>query len=155
MGRICQICGCERPNEQFGGRGQRASTCKRCLRRPKAERRLILATDEVRGFLDQSNISAKNIQRLEQLASINDEAFQELRQLVIDIARISPRRKRRWIRIRDQEPELFEHCLQFGLLDDCEPAVHPDEPDNAAVMWIDPADDDGIQDTSPSGEMFF
>src|SRR2546429_7034066 len=38
MGHYCRICGCERPNEQFSGKGHTIHVCKRCQARPKSER---------------------------------------------------------------------------------------------------------------------
>ena len=64
IGRFCAICGHSRPNEQFGGRGERARVCRQCRKRPHEERRRILLQEEILGFLDQSNISSKNLRRL-------------------------------------------------------------------------------------------
>ena len=118
MGRTCRICGRSRPNEQFGGKGERASTCSKCRQRPKDERRLILATEEVHGFLNQSRISDKNIKRLGELAGIDDAAFQSLRSLVLQIATIRPGKRRRWKVLRLQHLDLFEQIVDCGHFDD-------------------------------------
>jgi len=121
MGRTCRICSRERPNEQFGGKGYSASVCKKCRKRPKSEQQRILATDEVLGFLlDQSNISAKNIKRLETLATIEDERFQRLRTLVSEIALVKPHRRRRWSYLRTQHPGLYKQAVDAGLIQDTE-----------------------------------
>ena len=74
MGRICHICRRERPNESFGGRGQRAHVCKKCMEMPKQQRKLLLAKMELSSFLDQTHISNLNIIRITQLAdSLNPE----------------------------------------------------------------------------------
>jgi hypothetical protein len=117
MGRYCKICGYSRPNEQFGGRGLRAVICKKCRTRPKPERERILATDEVYGFLDQSNISAKNINRLQELDSIEHEPFQQLRSLVLAIAHVKPGKKRRWKVLRAKHRNLFDRLVESGLFD--------------------------------------
>ena len=67
MGRYCRVCGRHRPHEQFGGRGQRAIICSKCRRLPREERMRVLWLDEIFGFLEQSNISKKNLRRLQQL----------------------------------------------------------------------------------------
>lgn len=67
MGRVCDCCGCERPNERFGGRGQRARICRDCRRLPKVELERLLAMEEILGFVEQSNISTKNIARLQSI----------------------------------------------------------------------------------------
>jgi uncharacterized membrane protein len=41
MGHYCRICGRERPNEQFSGKGHRIHVCKRCKAMPKSERQVI------------------------------------------------------------------------------------------------------------------
>lgn len=37
MGHYCRICGRERPNEKFSGKGHRAHVCRDCYRLPKEE----------------------------------------------------------------------------------------------------------------------
>ena len=116
MGRRCRVCGRERANEKFGGKGYGAFVCRDCRQRPKAEQALILATDEVWGFLDQTNISAKNIARLESLASIADAAFQELRLLVLEIGRVRPRKRQRWKNVQREYPDLYRKVVAAGWL---------------------------------------
>ena len=117
MGRCCKICGRSRPNEQFGGKGLRAVICKKCRSRPKVERDRILAIDEVYGFLEQSNISTKNIKRIQELESIEDEPFQRLRSLVLEISRVKPGKKRRWKVIHAMHRSLFERLVESELFD--------------------------------------
>ena len=116
MGRRCRIRGSERANEKFGGKGYGAFVCCDCRQRPKAEQALILATDEVWGFLEQTNISAKNIARLESLASIADAAFQELRMLVLEIGRVRPRKRKRWKSVWRDHPDLYRKVVAAGWL---------------------------------------
>ncbi|HQX52816.1 MAG TPA: hypothetical protein PLR25_23045 [Planctomycetaceae bacterium] len=114
MGRNCRICGRKRPNEKFGGKGYAAFVCRDCRQRPKPEQALILAKDEVWGFLQQTNISAKNIARLESLASIQDAAFQELRMLVLEIASVRPRKRKRWKNVWLEYPDLYRRVIAAG-----------------------------------------
>jgi len=114
MGRQCRICGRGRANEKFGGKGYAASVCRDCRKLPKVEQALILATHEVWGFLDQTNISAKNIARLEALASIDDDEFQELRMLVLEIARVRPRKRKRWKNIWREHRHLYRRVVAAG-----------------------------------------
>ena len=119
MRRTCRICGRQRPNEQFSGRGYGASVCRRCRKQPKSEQQRILATDEVLGFLmNQNNISAKNILRLERLASIEDADFQTLRVLALEIARVKPHKRRRWKFLHADHPDLYCRAINAGLLGD-------------------------------------
>jgi hypothetical protein len=68
MPYYCRICGRSRRNEKFSGRGHRIHICKDCQRLPREQRDRIERMDELYGFLEQSNISPKNIARLEILA---------------------------------------------------------------------------------------
>lgn len=117
MGRTCRVCGRSRPNEHFGGRGARAYACRKCRRLPKQERRRILATNEVYGFLRQKNISAKNIKRLEQFGSVQDSEFQRLRALVLSVAQIHPRKRRRWRNLQQSSPDLYQRIIESELFD--------------------------------------
>jgi ribosome-binding protein aMBF1 (putative translation factor) len=51
MGHYCRICGRERPNEQFSGKGHKIHVCKRCKARPKSERQAIEDKDDIFAFL--------------------------------------------------------------------------------------------------------
>lgn len=69
MGRVCDICGRERPNEAFGGgRGPRSHVCNLCMKMPKPKRQAILAEMELSSFLGQTHISERNISRIRQVA---------------------------------------------------------------------------------------
>ena len=69
MGRYCRVCGRNRPHEHFGGRGQRAIICKSCRRLPRERRMRALWLNEIYGFLEQSNVSKKNLRRLHRESS--------------------------------------------------------------------------------------
>ena len=60
-------------NEKFSGRGHRNQICKDSQRLPRDQRDRIERMDELYGFLEQPNISRKNITRLEILAHANSE----------------------------------------------------------------------------------
>jgi ribosome-binding protein aMBF1 (putative translation factor) len=51
MGHYCRICGRERPNEQFSGKGHKIHVCKRCKARRKSERQAIEDKDDIFAFL--------------------------------------------------------------------------------------------------------
>lgn len=106
-----------RANEQFGGRGLRAVVCRRCRQRPKADLQRILATDEVYGFLDQSRISAKNIQRLLELEAMDNVTFQSLRTIVFEIATVVRRKRKRWTILQEKHPDLFQRIINSDWLD--------------------------------------
>ena len=121
MGRTCLICFRERPHERFGGKGYGARVCKECRQRPKSEQKRILAENEIFGFVNQQNISAKNIRRLEELVSIEDPGFQFLRRLTLEIARITPRKRKRSITLRSQHPLIYRHAVDALLINEVPP----------------------------------
>lgn len=118
MGRTCLICFCERPNERFGGKRHGARVCKECRKLPKSEQKRILAENEIVGFLDQKNISAKNVKRLQELMSIEDPPFQFLRRLIEEIAQVTPRRRGRLKILRSGYPDIYHRALDAALIDD-------------------------------------
>lgn len=118
MGRHCILCGRERPNEQFGGgRGLRSVICRKCRQIPKDVRKRMLATDEVLGFLEQKNISKKNIKRLIELESIGEASFENLRSLVLEIAHAHPQKRQRWKNIRKTDRNLFDRIRDSKWFD--------------------------------------
>jgi hypothetical protein len=95
MGHYCHICGRVRANEKFSGRGHRDHICNDCQRLPHEERALITCMDELYDYLEQSHISQKNIDRLRILLHHSDPEVRSLAELVQDIARVKPYRRRR------------------------------------------------------------
>ncbi len=125
MGQYCRICGRERANEQFSGRGHRIHVCKGCQSLPKSERRAIEDRDDIFGFMHQSHISKKNVARLEQLAKSDDARVASLAAIVLEVARVTPYKRRR-IKIlgrnhRDLLRKLGETGLVFAHTWDCVP----------------------------------
>lgn len=119
MGRCCYMCCRERPNEQFSGKGIHSRVCKRCRRtNTKKQIQVTLASAEIYSFLEQKNISKKNIKRLESLEQLEDEEFQSLRALILAIARAHPRRKKRWRTIRQNHRDLWAACVARHLVED-------------------------------------
>lgn len=141
MGRVCGCCGCERPNERFGGKGQRARICSDCRRLPKAELQRNLAIGEILGFMDQSNISQKNIARLNGLALIDDATFQKLRTMILEIAQLAPRRRRRWKLVAANNSNLLQRAIEAGLVEDFRETGAFEEPDPFEFIHIQGSDD--------------
>ena len=118
MGRDCRYCGRERPNEAFSGKGHRIGICKRCAQRPKAEREPPMLIEEIAGFLDQSNISEKNRQRLGLLVESPYPEVAGLAKAVLAIASRWPRKKRRWQALRQLDPAFFAQLEEMELVPD-------------------------------------
>jgi len=117
MSHYCRICGRERPNEKFSGKGHRTHVCKDCAQRPRAERAAIEQEEEIFGFLKQSHISDKNMRRLEILAASSESRIAELASLVIEVARIKPHKKRRLKVLARERRDLLAALERTGLID--------------------------------------
>ena len=63
--------------------------------------------DELSGFLEQSNISRKNIARLEVLAQHESSEVKDLALLILEVARVKTHKRRRWKFLAAKHPELF------------------------------------------------
>ncbi len=127
MGHYCHICDRIRANEKFSGRGHRDHICNDCQRLPREERDRVTCLDELYGFLEQSHISQKNIDRLGILTRHADPEVCKLANLVLDIARVKPYMRRRLkflakndrnLLLRLQEAYGGDLPEKFGPIDD-------------------------------------
>jgi ribosome-binding protein aMBF1 (putative translation factor) len=116
MGHYCRICGRERPNEQFSGKGHKVHMCKRCVAMPKSERQAIEDKDDIFGFLEQSHISEKNVARLERMAKSDHPQVASLAAIVLDVARVKPYKARRLKFLAQKHPELLGKLRDSGLI---------------------------------------
>lgn len=78
---------------------------------PREKRERIEILDELWDFLDQRNISAKNIGRLKNLVAHPDLEVQRLAMLVLDVALVHPYKRRRWRRLAARHRDLFHHAV--------------------------------------------
>jgi len=118
MGRFCRICGRDRPNEKFSGKGHKIHVCKDCQKMPKTERERIEIVDELHGFVWQSRISEKNRKRLKVLLEHEDPTIKDLACLLLQIAAIAEGRRKRWAKIREKDRDLYRQCEELGFTDD-------------------------------------
>jgi ribosome-binding protein aMBF1 (putative translation factor) len=116
MGHYCRICGRERPNEQFSGKGHKMHVCKRCQAKPKTERQTIEDQDDIFGFLRQSHISERNVIRLGQMAKSDSPEVASLAEIVLEVARIKPYKTRRLKFLAQKHPELLRKLEAAGLV---------------------------------------
>ena len=129
MPHYCRICGRNRPNEKFSGRGHRDHICKDCQRLPRDQREYVDRMDELYGFLEQSNISSKNIVRLEILAQHVNNDVRHLARLILEVARVKPHKRRRWGFLAHNHFDLYVRLKE--LWGDDAPDEVPDFPDLA------------------------
>lgn len=115
MGHYCRICGALRPNEQFSGKGHRIHVCKHCQRLPKSQRRAIEDRDDIFGFMQQSHISKKNLARLEQLAKSEEPRLARLAAIVLEVARVTPYKRRRLKILARNHRDLLRKLGETGL----------------------------------------
>jgi hypothetical protein len=116
MGHYCEICGRQRPNEQFSGKGHKIHLCKRCQAMPKNERRAVEDQDDIFRFLKQSHISEKNVIRLRQMAKSDNPQVASLAEIVLEVARLKPYKTRRLKFLGQKHPELLRKLEDTGLI---------------------------------------
>ncbi len=83
---------------------------------PKPERDAIEQTQEILGFLDQSNISKKNISRLKDLAQSDNAGIADMAAVVLKVAAVKPHKKRRMKIIAGEHRELLHEMERTGLI---------------------------------------
>jgi hypothetical protein len=101
---------------------------------PREKRNHIEHLDELSDFLDQSNISAKNIKRLKVLASDPEPEVQTLAKLVLDVARVHPHKRRRWRHLAARHKDLFHRAVEV-LGPDFFGEVLMDYGDTGGPLW--------------------
>lgn len=116
MGHFCRICGSTKPNEKFSGKGHKNHICKACAKLPKVERDEIDQTEEIFHFLQQSNISKKNMSRLRELSLSENDEIAKLASLVLEVGRIKPGKRRRLKVLASGHQELLNQLEETGLI---------------------------------------
>ena len=116
MGHYCRICGRIRPNEAFSSKGHRIHVCKKCAALPQNEREAIEQEDEIFGYLKQSHISEKNVDRLKTLVSSENERISGLAAIVLEVAKIKPFKRRRLKVLARERNDLLRKLEETGLI---------------------------------------
>ena len=116
MGHYCRICGRERPNEQFSGKGHRIHVCKRCNAKPKSEQQAIEDTDSIFAFMQQSHISERNVARLERMTKSENPKVASLAATVLKVAMVKPYKTRRLRFLAKMHPDLLLNLEETGLI---------------------------------------
>jgi phosphoenolpyruvate carboxylase len=78
---------------------------------PREKRDRIERLAELHGFLHQSNISEQNVKRLEVLCSHAEATVATLAGLILDVARALPAKRKRWLKLAQRHPSLFERAV--------------------------------------------
>jgi hypothetical protein len=87
---------------------------------PKTEREAIEQQTEIYSYLNQRNISTKNITRLEILAASENPRTAECARMVLAVARVKPSRKCRLRVLSEKHQYLLLKLVKTGL-------IHPDD----------------------------
>jgi hypothetical protein len=116
VGHHCRICHRERANERFSGKGHRTHVCMECQRLPQATRKHIEEVAEILGFLTQSHISSRNLERLKILGESSDEEVACLARVVLEIGEIRPYKRRRLKVLAKEHKDLFARLDELELL---------------------------------------
>lgn len=83
---------------------------------PREKRDRIERFDELHGFLHQSMISAENVARLDTLTGHEDHPVAELAAQILEIARVLPGKRNRWLRLVRYDRPLFNRAVElFGV----------------------------------------
>ncbi len=111
--RMCEYC--------FNASVRHQGLCHECLQRPKEENKKQLAIMNAKmtlgDFLLQKNISAKNLKTIKGFYDSKDGELHEFASLVLMIGTRFPRKKKRYRRIREQDPKLYQQLRQSLLFD--------------------------------------
>jgi hypothetical protein len=91
------------------------------MRLPVETRKHIEEMNEIAGFLTQSNISAKNLDRLKILAESVDAEVAILADVVRQVAELRPHKRRRLKFLAKEHRNLFELLKELGLLEIMQP----------------------------------
>lgn len=134
MGRFCILCAHIRPNEDFGGKGERARICRSCRSIPRAQREALKHEREILGFLEQSRISDKNIARLRTPVQSDNGRIADLAACVLAVAQAAPYRRRRIRILARQHRDVLKRMEAVGLLLPTTPQEDSD-PDDPAAAW--------------------
>ena len=115
-GHYCRICGANKPNEKYSNKGHRNHICKECSRKPRVEINEIDMEQEIFGYLKQSHISNKNVKRLKLLVKSVSDKIAKLADIVIDVAKVKPYKKRRLKVLARERRDLLEKLDETGLI---------------------------------------
>ena len=116
MGHYCRICGRNRANEKFSGKGHKIHICKDCMRLPKEERQSIEEEKEICGFLSQANISKKNLTRLKTLTASPNSEIAAMAKLVLEIGKVHPHKRKRLGFLARERKDLLAQLEETGLI---------------------------------------
>jgi ribosome recycling factor len=83
---------------------------------PKEEKDAIEHAEEIFGYLKQSRISEKNIDRLKTLSASSNPRIAELATIAVEVATVKPFKKGRLKALARERSDLFDALERTGLI---------------------------------------
>lgn len=83
---------------------------------PKEERAVVEQEEEIFGYLNQSHISDKNVERLKTLSGAKNERIRELASVVLEVAKVKPYKKKRLQVLGRERRDLLDDLERTGLI---------------------------------------
>lgn len=83
---------------------------------PSEQRKIIEQKAEIANFLEQSNISQKNIKRLNKLVLSANREVSEQARAVLEVALFQSHKRRRFKNMARKHPELIKKLGEVGLI---------------------------------------
>ncbi len=83
---------------------------------PRDKRAAIEQEDEIFGYLKQSHISEKNVKWLQSLGASDNDRIAELAQIVLEVARVKPYKRRRLKVLARERRDLLDKLRDTGLI---------------------------------------
>ena len=90
--------------------------CKQCARLPKEQRQEIECRDEIFSYMRQPHISDRNVSHLRKLTASGNERIAELAAIVLEVAEITPHKKRRLKELARKNRDLLDKLDETGLI---------------------------------------
>lgn len=118
MGKHCIICGHERPNESFSGRGQGSRICKKCRTLPKADRQRLLDETFLVQALEQKNISEKNVSNFNVMRLRYSDSLGDKAAVMVELGSVHPRKKKRYGFLYHHKRDLYDRMVQLNMIED-------------------------------------
>jgi hypothetical protein len=82
---------------------------------------MIEERQEIAGFLSQSNISEKNLARLEALVTSENSEIARLAEVVLAIGEAHPYKRKRFRFLANERRDLLDQLEEIGLIYECPP----------------------------------
>jgi sugar phosphate isomerase/epimerase len=108
---------------------------------PREKRDALMREREILGFLEQSHISPRNLERLRALARSQNTRIADLAHLVLDVGAATPHRRRRIRILARERRDILKRMEEAGLImplpppDDMDP--YDIDPVAAWYEWVE------------------